>query len=111
MERPGESQQQMWALHLGLVLMHVSLACVQVNAVYVQTGNCHCNQRVEQRYFGVKLLMDYLSVQLNTEVSPEGTVCLLEPFKILLKRSISYIRNKKVSDCNLCCDECCRFDI
>lgn len=38
--------------------------------------------------------MDYLSVQLNTEVSPEGIVCLLEPFKMLFKMNLSYIRKK-----------------
>lgn len=48
--RPGESQQQMWALSLGLVLIRKILACVQVNTVYVQTGNYRRNQRVEQRY-------------------------------------------------------------
>lgn len=38
--------------------------------------------------------MDYLSVQLNMEVSPEGKVCLLEPFKMLFKVNLYYIRKK-----------------
>lgn len=59
------------------------------------------------------LLMDYLSVQLNTEVSPEGKVCILEPFKMLFKVSL-FCKNKikkRRRVTNLCCDECCRFDI
>lgn len=61
-ERPGESHWEMWALHLGLVPMHIIWACVRVNAVYVQTGNCCPNQSVEQRYFGVKILANALLV-------------------------------------------------
>lgn len=38
--------------------------------------------------------MDYLSVQLNTEVSPEGKVCTLEPFKMLFKVSLCFVRKK-----------------
>lgn len=47
----GRARDRCGLFFLGLVLIRKILACVPVNTVYVQTGNYHCNQCVEQRYF------------------------------------------------------------
>lgn len=64
----------MWALYLGLVLIHKTLACVQVNTVSVQTGNYRCNQHVEQRYFaGINcFLIQRVSMATEQTLEEEG---------------------------------------